>query len=266
GMDLGHARFSPGLILLTNRAGEEVKVSLDSDGNFDVTDFGGEQLPPGMDRKAKPFTDQLVWHMGIVLAARQLNLDLAKANVDLPHGRISFRGRGVARTIPVDRDGYAYVDWSLPLDHPQLTKEAFHDLLAQNKQRLAGQTDGLTNRWKDKLVIVGSSAIVGNNLTDRGATPLSRDTLLVSKHWNVANSLIMGRFIQRTSVAEDLALIALLGLLAAMFTWGFRVIGGAASVLALMATYTALAVALYNQSRLWVPLVLPLGGALFMTH
>jgi len=44
-----------------------------------------------------------------------------------------------------------------------------------------------------KLVIVGSAA-QGNDLTDRGATPLEKDTLLVSKHWNVANSVITGQF------------------------------------------------------------------------
>ena len=47
-----------------------------------------------------------------------------------------------------------------------------------------------------------------NDLTDRGATPLERDTLLVSKHWNVANSIITGQFIRRASLPLELALMA----------------------------------------------------------
>ena len=65
-------------------------------------------------------------------------------------------------------------------------------------------TTNLANPWRGKLVVVGSSAL-GNDLTDRGATPLRSDTLLVSKHWNVANSIITGRFVRRTSLPLDFA-------------------------------------------------------------
>jgi CHASE2 domain-containing sensor protein len=71
-------------------------------------------------------------------------------------------------------------------------------------------------------VVVGSAA-QGNDLTDRGATPLERDTLLVSKHWNVANSIITGRFVRRVSLDMELALIVFLGALTAFLTWQLRV-------------------------------------------
>ena len=61
---------------------------------------------------------------------------------------------------------------------------------------MLGQTNELRDDFRGKLVIVGSAA-QGNDLTDRGATPLEKDTLLVSKHWNVANSVITGQFIRR---------------------------------------------------------------------
>jgi hypothetical protein len=38
---------------------------------------------------------------------------------------------------------------------------------------MAGQTENLTNRWKNKLVVVGSAA-TGSNLTDLGALAESK--------------------------------------------------------------------------------------------
>ena len=125
--------------------------------------------------------------------------------------------------IPVDAEGYFYIDWCMPPNHPQLTQEAIQELLWQDRLRLEGRTNELRNLWDGKLVVVGSSA-TGNDLTDRGATPLSEHTLLVSQHWNVANSIITGRFIRRAPLAVELALIALLGIAAALLTWKLRVL------------------------------------------
>ena len=69
-----------------------------------------------------------------------LNLDLAKAEVDLEHGRITLRGPGgVERIIPVDAGGYFYIDWCMPPNHPQLTQEAIQGLLWQDYLRLKGR-------------------------------------------------------------------------------------------------------------------------------
>src|SRR6266853_1275564 len=152
-------------------------VPLDPEGNFNLGDFGGDKLPPGTPPKAKPFTDERLWDMGIALAAQELHLDLKTAEVDLKHGRITLRGQGgLQRVIPVDSNGYFFIDWCLTVEDPRLSKEAIHDLLAQSRERLAGQTNGLVNHWRGKLAVVGSAAVVGNNLTDRGATPLRADT------------------------------------------------------------------------------------------
>ena len=80
-----------------------------------------------------------------------------------------------------------------------------------------------------KLVVVGSGQS-GNNLTDRGATPLEKDTLLVSKHWNVASSVITGRFIRRASLPVEMLLILLLGMLTAFLTWQLRAFTAPAAV------------------------------------
>ncbi len=253
--DLGSAIIESNRIVLPLAKGQNFEVALDKDGNMDVPDEKDPKAPP---RKEKPFTLGRAWHMGIVLAASELNLDLDKADVDLPHGRITLRGtNGVERVIPVDADGYFYVDWCMPPSHSQLTVEAIQSLLMQNFMRLKGETEGITNRWKNRLVVVGSSAVIGNNLSDRGATPLEKDTLLVSKHWNVANSVITGRFIDRSSLAMDMAMIALLGIIAWLLTWRTPP-GIAVGLLIIVAVvYVLLGFYFYVHHRYWLPLVLP---------
>ena len=266
GVDLRLARLESGQVVLPRSYADDIKVPLDQAGNFDLSAFAGDKLPPSVARKAKPFTEERLWHMGIVLAARGLNLDLAKAEVDLTRGRIKLHGPGgVERVIPVDADGYFYIDWCMPPNHPQLTQEAIQDLLLQDCLRLKGQTNELPNRWQGKLAVVGSSA-TGNDLNDRGATPLKADTLLVSQYWNIASSIFTGRFIQRAPLAVELALIAVLGIVAAILTWKLRVLAASALVALLVVAYVVFGFFLYVQTRYWLPLVLPVGGALLMTH
>ena len=266
GIDLRKARIEPREVILPRSNGDLIRVPLDTNGDFDLRGFGGNQLPPGVPRRAKPFTVERIWHMGIVLAARELGLDLANAEVDLNQGRIVLRGRnGLERFIPVDRKGFFYIDWCLPPNDPRLTQEPIQSLLLQDTLRLEGQTNGLENRWEGKLVFVGSSA-TGNDLTDRGATPLESDTLLTSQHWNVANSLIIGRFVQRTSLDMDLLLIVAMGILAALLTWQLRALLASLLVTLSGVGYIALGNFVYIQHRYWLPLVLPVLGALLMTH
>ena len=63
-------------------------MPLDADGNFDLADFVGDNIPKGWKRHDKPF--ERIWDMGIVIAAQELKLDLDHAEIDLPHGRIIF--------------------------------------------------------------------------------------------------------------------------------------------------------------------------------
>ena len=261
GVDLRQARVEDGQVVLPRRGAEDIKVPLDQEGNFDLADFGGDKLPPGIARKAKPFTEERLWHLGIVLAAQGLGLDLAKADVNLKLGSITLRGtNGVERILPVDAEGYFYIDWALPPNHPQLTQEAIQGILWQDCLRLRQRTNELQNRWRDKLVVVGSSA-TGNDLTDRGATPLKPDTLLASQYWNVANSVLTGRFIRRAPLAVELALIGLLGVAAALLTWKLRVLVASALIALLVAAYVWFSFVLYAQTRYWLPMVLPVGGS-----
>ena len=112
--DLERATIQPGKIFIPQSGTTNlIEVAVDAENNFQVADFGGK-LPTGMSPQAKAFTVQRIWHMGIVLAAQQLKLDLAKAKADLPHGRITLTGAGgITRVIPVDHAGFFYVDWQL---------------------------------------------------------------------------------------------------------------------------------------------------------
>lgn len=265
GVDLNHVLIEPGKIVLLRSGLPDITVPVDASNHFNLSDFSGT-LPPGSPPTARAFEVQRIWHMGIVLAAQALGINLADAEVDLPRGRITLRGtNGVERILPVDRDGFFYVNWEITTTNASLTAESFESLLKQDQLRTSGDTNGLVNRWRNKLVVIGSKA-TGNDLTDRGATPLEKNTLLVSKHWNVANSIITGRFIRSASVALELALIVLLGVTTALLTWQLRVLPGFFGVLALAAIYTLLCVQLFSQNRIWLPMVLPVVGALFVQY
>lgn len=266
GIDLNKVQIEPGKIILRRNAElGDIEVPVDSENNFDLAAFYGSDLPAGMPAKAKAFTQRRIWHMGIVLAARTLNLDLENAGVDLRHERIVFRSsNGAERILPVDRNGFFYINWEVPPQHPQLMSDAFENILRQDRERQSGQTDAVA-QWKDKLVIIGSNA-TGNDLTDHGATPLEKDTLLVSKHWNVANSLITGRFIHQTSLAQQICLIALLGVLTAILTWRLSGLAGLLSVILLAGVYLAICVIVFALTRLWLPMVLPLLGVVFIQY
>lgn len=266
GVDLREARIGAREIVLPRGEEDPIRIPLDEHGEFELADFVGEKLPPGVPARARPFEDRRVWHMGVVVAARALGLDLESAEVNLEGGRVRLRGPGrVVRDIPVDRGGYFFIDWCLPPNHANLSQQPAHALLRQNHLRMSGQTNGLADFWKGKLAIVGSSAM-GNDLTDRGATPLGRNSLLVSKHWNVANSIITGRFVRRAPLGVELGLIVAMGLAAALVTWRCRAVTATGLVAVMGAAYVVLGVALYVITRYWIPLVLPVMLALLMTH
>jgi class 3 adenylate cyclase/CHASE2 domain-containing sensor protein len=267
-LDLDHAQVLPDKIILTQiGTTNTVVLPIDAQTNFASVDLLGSPLPAGVPPRLPAFTDQVVWHMGVVLAAHQLGLDLNKAEIDSAGGKIILRStNGVERVIPTDSNGYFYVDWRLTDDDPRLLKEPIEALLKQDEERLDGQTNGLSDVFRNKLVIVGS-AVSGNNLTDRGATPLEKDTLLVGKHWNVADSIITNRFIHRASLSEELFLIICMGALTAFFSMRIpNAVLASAAVFLLVLAYVAAAFYLFIQFRWWLPLILPIVGAVLVEH
>jgi class 3 adenylate cyclase/CHASE2 domain-containing sensor protein len=258
-LDLSKARFDPGRISFPMRGGGRHEILLNQDGSLKLEEIiAGE--PPST--PAMPYTTERIWHLGIILAARQSKLDLANAIVK--PDRIILRGApGIERVIPVDRDGYFYIDWTLRWNDPRFTSENIIKLIGMDEAREAGTN--CVPRFKDKLVVVGSIG-TGNNISDRGATPLEKETMLIAKHWNVANSIITGRFVRKTSYSGELFLILLMGIVSALLTWKWRALLSSLLVVLTLTAYCGLSLFFFTGYRYWLPLILPVGGALFMTH
>lgn len=239
----------------------------------------------GVLRRAKAFKDTpeggRLWHMGIQLAAKELGLDLSRSIVQ--DDRIILLGaNGVQRTIPLDDEGYFYVNWNLPWnDSARLTQVSFPVILNLDYLRQSGDMEGYRKYlkdfreekdlpggdtpFKDKLVIIGSIG-AGNNISDVGATALEKETYLVSKHWNVANSVITGDFVQRGGLWVEILLIILLGVLSTWFTLRLPPPWPSIMVLVVSGFYVLAAMGLYLGNRYWLPITMPVVGGNFFTH
>ena len=252
-------------IVLRTPSGDALSFPINPDGFFNPLDLSGEKTAGGVVRLQKAFSDARVWHLGLVLAARELGLDLERAQVELDGGRIVLTGtNGVQRILPVDGQGQFLIDWSLRVEDPRIAKEPIEALLARDNKRQRGETNGLPDFFRDKLVVIGSTA-TGNDLSDRGATPLAKDTFLTSQHWNVINAVLLGRFITPSSSLFELGMILLLGLGAALVNWKLRAISATVWVVGLAGAYLLASLYAFVSCRYATPIVLPLLG-LFVTH
>jgi len=265
-LDLSRPRFEPTRIVFPSRVADirEHSFPLTEDGRLRLDEIvTGE---PGS-APEKPYTTERIWNLGIVLASRMLGLDLEHASIEA--NQIVLRGPDCERRIPLDSDGFFYIDWSIAsVEDPRITSEPIAEGLIRPDHSRFWQGQAVSNEsspFSDKLVVIGSTA-TGGNVTDLGATPLIDRTPLVMKHLNVANSIIVNRFIRVPKPETELVLIVVLGILSAVLTWNLRVLIASVSVLALFATYLGLAVYLFAELRYWLPLVLPLFGGLLLTH
>ncbi len=264
-LELASALVQSNQIVLRDAQRATLAIPLNPDGFFNPFDLAAEKSSGGLVRLQKAFTDIRVWHMGIVLAARELALDLDRAQVDLNRGRIVLHGaNGMQRVLPVDAGGQFLIDWSLRVEDPRITKQPIEALLARDNKRQRGETNGLPNYFRDKLVIVGSTA-TGNDLSDRGATPLAKDTFLTSQHWNVINSVVLDRFITPSSYSFEFGMIVLLGLAAALVNWRLRAISATVCVTGLGGAYVLAGLHAFVSFRYAMPVVLPM-LSLLATH
>jgi class 3 adenylate cyclase/CHASE2 domain-containing sensor protein len=270
GCNLANAEIRSDQIILRESTGEPHAIPLRAGDQFDMADVHrlllGTNAPESKPAAARAFTRIRLWQMGIVLAAHELGLDLDRALVDLRAGRIELPGtNGIRRNIPIDREGRMLIDWSITLTNSALTKEHIESLLDQFEARRDGRSEDVTNRWRGKLVVIGSTA-TGNDLTDLGATPLERETLLLSKHWNVANSVLLNRFVKVLPTFWALALVIFCGIIAAVCTWNLRPLLAVVSVIAFALAYVVLARWLFTEHRIVIPIVLPVACSLLANH
>ena len=271
--DLNHTIVRPGKSITLSDGKKNPKlmeIPLQTNNTYDVGVFKsrlpGERGEDPGDNIGKAFREVTAWHMGIVMAAAQLGLDLERAKTDVARGLILIPGtNGVDRAIPVDKDRFFYVDWGIKHDDPRLTVENFTGILAKERLRRLGKPKEDDGQWKGKILIVGSTA-TGNDLTDKGATPIQSDAFLVGKHWNVASSVIMNRFITRSPLWLELVAVVVMGVLAISLTRRLHAPWGTLVVLCVIPGYLFLARYLFVEHRYWIPVVLPVLGALLANH
>jgi len=272
GCDLNRIRMEKGkLILVRDRAEgtsddpKYIELPMDSGGRIDASvAFPADWFPPGSPKKIKPFTVRRVWSMGIMLAASELGLDLEHPVLDRAGGRLTLNGtNGVSRTIPLDSSGHFLINWSIRPEDDILTKGALEELLRCYGLRMKGKV--IPDYWRGKLVLIGSIA-TGNDLTDLGTTPLGSHTYLVSKHWNVANSVITNQFITPCGRDLKLALIMGVGLLTALVTWKCQPLVGALVIMAFLFFYVVVAFWLFGVQHFWLPVATPLLLSCVLMH
>ena len=231
---------------------------------------------------AKPFERHRVWQIGILLAAKELGIKLDDSEVNFEEGYIRFYGtNGIVREMPIDKDGRFLINWNLSWNDKRLLKLSMGAILSIDALRHSPEPEGHLMyldllkqegiKWKgdypfkDKLVVVGS-VVKGSNLSDLGPTPLSPETFYVSTHWNVANSLILGKFIRRTPFYIEWLVIYLAVMSTTWFAWRLKTSWSALFVLAAAAILILASVWLFARFQYWLPSDLSVLGGILLTY
>lgn len=241
------------VFLLENN--KEFHLQLDENGCFKLSDLG-EKPPAGASDKQKAIEKYRLWNLGIALAAYELGLDLNSA--EIRENRVIFRGKnGMERIIPCDQDFSIYVDWRVLPTDKGIQKEAIENLLEKDRIRNSSTNVAIYNRWKNKLVVVGSIA-TGNDLTDLGATPIEKETYLVSVYWNVARSILDGKFVTKMSIINEILILIAMCAVSGWLTWRLSLAKSLPLLLGIAAGYCGCAFSLYANYKLWLPMAAPL--------
>lgn len=208
-----------------------------------------------------------VWCLGFELAAQALGADLKNAVVDESCIRLRC-GNGQTREVPLGRGNTIYLDWivrpeqSIPAQRVRRIDfwRVFSD--ASNRALGAQVADyGISN----SLVVVGASGS-GVNSVDRAPSALKKADSIFLAHVNAANSLLTGRFVQRLSATQELAIIFSLVIAATLAGWRMHTLWASLTVLLVAGAYVGFAVWAYVAHRYLLPMALPVMGALMSTH
>jgi adenylate cyclase len=142
-----------------------------------------------------------------------------------------------------------------------LKKQNLKSILLEGAER----SRDAAGTWEGKLAIVGSAG-AGNNLKDMGATPVSRHDHLVTAHWNIAHSVLSGTFTREQPLWGRLSVVLALAVVSGWVSWRLRAFWASVIVLVIAGAYVAVVTWVFQRWRIWVPMVLPVCGALLMTH
>jgi len=262
GIILDKAEIKDGVLSLPRLEGDPIPIPVNAKQEFNLTEVTGAEPAPGESPWKKCYVEERAWHLGVHLAARALGIHLNEAVI--ADDQIVMKTEdGDIRFIPLDTDGFFHINWMLKWNDGRLVQQSFYDVMESARKRAAGEP--VLPSYKDKLVFIGSIGS-GNNISDFGSTPLSPDTYLVSKHWNVANAIVSDQMVSRTSISTEIIIIFVLGFCSYLLTWEMRAPLSSISVAALGGVYIYGAFSAYANSRLWMPVIFPVVGALFFNH
>jgi len=253
---------------VTAKAIELRSIHSDESITWPINGDGSVKIPllRGATRVDSALVPRRVWHMGIVLAAYRLGLDLDNALMKPELIRLtSTNGQGF-RELPVMADHRFPVNWSVTSTNiERFLTQGLIEVLADGKKRQLDPDNPPPNRWSNALVVVGSTA-TGNNIADRGATPLAAVDFLPSTYLNVADSVLRDQFVRPTPAWISYGVVATLSLLSALAAWRFRPVSAGLAVLGLGLVWMAVADQAFQLYRWWLPLAHPLSVGLTLNY
>ena len=207
-----------------------------------------------------------VWNMGIALAAIRLGLDLDSARVE--RGRIAFPDTNgvVSRVLPITEANQFFINWStVSTNRNRIAAAGLINLVGNERLRAAAPTNAWPAEWAGHLVVIGSTA-TGNNLADRGSTPIAPLDYLVSTYINVVDSMLRGQFVHFPPDWVDYLIVLVAALLGSGLTWRLRTILASLSLLSLGVLWVGIAFWAFERDRLWLPMAHPLLAGLVVNH
>lgn len=218
-------------------------------------------------RSVTPFvrdhdTGQVYWQLAILMAARELGLELDRAEFGR-NGLVIPRGEGAALRMPLDRKGQLFIDWIITPNQYGGLEFPFASFYADALSRSRGEK--VLERLHGRAVLIGFT-LAGDRANDWRANSVSESMPQCYAHINILNSMMSGRFIERASPWVETALIAGLAILSAAMGWRLRVGWGIAAFLMVVVAYLVVAVRLYLTQRYWLPIAAPIGGAFAMGY
>ena len=207
-----------------------------------------------------------VWHMGIALASLRLGLDLANAQIE--PGRILFPNTNgvITRILPVTSANQFFINWTTTTTNQARIKvDGLNHLVLQALEREPNQTNAAPAEWDGKLVVIGSTA-TGNNMADRGATPIAPVDFLVSTYVNVTDSLLRQQFVHFPPAWVDYLIVLLAALLGSALTWRLKTVAASLILTAIGVAWIWIAFRAFEYHRLWLPMAHPLLAGLALNH
>lgn len=249
------------------------EMKLDEDGNFDVLDpaldFGAatsDQIIQyfGNQRFHKPFEIERFWHMGFVMAAESLKLNLPQTKILKSQSQLEIPAEdGKKYIFPLDEEGFFIIPWRFDVNEPKLTRASLSDFFELDRE---GQdAEVFLEQWEDKVILVGSNA-TGNNLRDITSTPLQVNDFAMMTHFNVANALLENQFIRTLPGYSKIILVVIAVILAGLLSLKLQAPYDSAMILLVAVVYVGLAILAFVSFNLWIPIALPIAGGLGMTH